>query len=272
MIEASAGDSRANSRRSRTVSRASLRPHAAAPISTAPRMKGSATAGTLANRRLVMNSESSVIPTGNPKTDCSGIEASGSSQAEIRRPDPAAMSPNTSASGIARNAAPAPSIPLQLLDDELRVGVDADARGNLEGLFDDFLWGQLRMFDQGPGCGDGKRSTRTDARHPVVRFDDVALPGDEERPFFVRDEEQRLEASEEAVGAPFFCQLDRGPADIALGLFEHSLELLQQGHRVGRSSREPSQHLSLIKPAQLDGVMFHDGGAQGDLPIATDRD
>jgi hypothetical protein len=82
----------------------------------------------------------------------------------------------------------------------------------------------------------------------------------------------RLQSAEEAVRPPFLGEFDSGPADVPLGLLEHPLELVEQGHRIRRSAREAGEHLPVVEAAQLHGVVLDDGGAQSDLAVAADRD
>src|SRR5689334_16916704 len=81
----------------------------------------------------------------------------------------------SSSSTTRRGVRAAWSFTLEYLDVELRVGVDADLRRDLERLPDDLRGRQLGVLDEGPRGGDREGAARTDARDAVVRLDHVPL-------------------------------------------------------------------------------------------------
>src|SRR5438270_13373047 len=123
----------------------------------------------------VISRASSPIPIGNPSTERSRGEESGISFEAIRRPAPAVIRTRRMIVGIARNEDATPSMRLQFLDVELRIGVDADLRGDLQRLPDDLSGGKLAMFDEGASCRHREGAPRADSRHAVVGLDHVSL-------------------------------------------------------------------------------------------------
>jgi hypothetical protein len=90
--------------------------------------------------------------------------------------------------------------------------------------------------------------------------------------FPVRDGQQRVEAPENAIAAPFLGQLDGRPRKVRRETLELLLELVEERERVGRGAREPAEHLSAAKQAHLLGIGFHDRLANGHLTVAAERD
>src|SRR6185295_8096031 len=132
----------------------------------------------------------------------------------------------SSSSTTRRGVRPEGSFTLEYLDLELGVGVDADLGGDLERFPDDLPRGQLRVLHQRPGRRHGEGAARADPDDAVVRLDDVALPRDQQRALLVRDQQEGLQAPQEAVGAPFLRKVDRRLRDVPLRLLEHPLELV----------------------------------------------
>ena len=84
--------------------------------------------------------------------------------------------------------------------------------------------------------------------------------------------EHRLEAAQDAVGAPVLGQLDGGARQVALVLLELGLEALEQREGIGRRAGEAGQHLVVVEPAHLARRRLDDDVAERDLAVAAERD
>ena len=88
----------------------------------------------------------------------------------------------------------------------------------------------------------------------------------------VGDDQERFEPAEHAVAPPVLGQLDRGPRQIPRIAIELLLELLVQRERISHAAGEPGEHPPALEGAHLHRAALHDGVADGDLPIAAERD
>src|SRR6185295_5092864 len=111
----------------------------------------------------------------------------------------------------------------------------------------------------------------TDRQNSVVRLDHFARAGDDEAMFFVRDGEQRLETPQDAIAAPFLCQLDGGARKVGGKALQLLLELVEERQRVGGRARKPSDHPATAQQTHLLSVRLHDGLAHRDLSVTTKR-
>ena len=160
---------------------------------------------------------------------------------------------------------------LNLVDEQIAVGVDADVGGNVERALDDAARIQLGVFNQRARRGQRERPAGADRRHVVFRLDHIAVAGDDEDLLLVAHQQQRLEAPQVAVGAPVLGELDGGAGEIAM-LLELALEALEQRKGIGRAAGEPGEHLVAVQAPHLAGVALHDGVAEGDLAVAAHGD
>ena len=112
------------------------------------------------------------------------------------------------------------------------------------------------------------RASRPDGDDPVVRLDQIAVARQEERQPDVHHDEHGLEASQHAVGAPVFRELDGGPLEIAAILFELGFEAREQCKGVRGRAREPSQDAIVVQLADLASGLLDHGVAEGDLTVA----
>src|SRR5215469_10071422 len=115
----------------------------------------------------------------------------------------------------------------QLLDDDVAIGVDADVGGNVECTLDDVARTELRALEERPRGGECVLSAGADGRDVMVRFDHVAVAGNDQQLVLIANQEQRLEAAQVAVRAPVLRQLDRRACEVAV-LLELTLEALEQ--------------------------------------------
>src|SRR5689334_426942 len=157
---------------------------------------------------------------------------------------------------------------LELLDRDPVVRVDVDLSGDLQALLRDVLRRHVGpVLQQHAGRGERKPASRADRDHSLVRRDQIAGSGDEQRRRLVGDDEQCLELAEHLVGAPVLRELDRGPLEVPAVLLELRLESREERERVGGRARESGEHLAALEPADLRGGLLHDGRSDGDLAV-----
>src|SRR5204863_8431093 len=99
------------------------------------------------------------------------------------------------------------SMSVQRLDDVVLVRVDAEFAGNLERFLDDFFRRELGVRQQCPRARVRIRAARADRDDAMLRFEHIAVAGDDQRRLAVRDGQHRLEAAQSAVGAPVLREL-----------------------------------------------------------------
>src|SRR5215469_5291347 len=158
---------------------------------------------------------------------------------------------------------------VQLLDDDVAVGVDADFGGDVERALDDAARIELRAFEERPRGGECVLSAGPDGRDVVVGLDHVAVTGDDEQLVRIADQEQRLETPQVAVRAPVLRQLDRGTRQVAV-LLELALETLEQREGIGRAAGKARDDFVAGEAAHLARVALHHGIAEGDLSVTAD--
>src|SRR4029077_11604072 len=160
---------------------------------------------------------------------------------------------------------------VQFLDDEVAVGVDADIGGDFERTLGDASRIELRALEQRPRRGQGVLRARTAGGHVVIRLDHIAIARHDEQLVRVTDQQQRLEPSQVAVGAPVLGELDRRTREVGV-LLELRLKALEQRERVGRAAGESRQHPIVGEAAYLARVALHDAVTQRYLAVAPQGD
>ena len=73
-----------------------------------------------------------------------------------------------------------------------------------------------------------ERAARPDTNDPIIRLDQIAGAGQEERRLLVHDDEHRLEPAKSTVGAPVLGELDGGALEVAAMLLELGFEAREQ--------------------------------------------
>ena len=106
----------------------------------------------------------------------------------------------------------------------------------------------------------------------MLGFDHVTVAGDDQRGIFVGDCQHGFQATQGAVGAPVFGQLDSGAHQVALMFFQLAFEAFEQGEGVGSGAGKAGQHLAVVEAANLLRVAFHHGVTQGNLAVAAHDD
>ena len=118
-------------------------------------------------------------------------------------------------------------------------------------FFDDFLRRQLGVFQQRARGGLRVRPAAADRDQAELGLDHVAVAGDDQRGLVIRHRQHRLEAAQDAVGAPVLGEFDRGAQQVALVLFQFRLEALEQREGIGRPAGEPGQDALVIQAPTL---------------------
>ena len=77
----------------------------------------------------------------------------------------------------------------------------------------------------------------------AIGLDHVALSAEQERLLFVGHQQQRLEMTQEFVGAPVFGEFDGAASEIAVILLELGLEAAEQGEGVGGRAGKSGENL-----------------------------
>ena len=98
------------------------------------------------------------------------------------------------------------------------------------------------------------------------------LPESDQERVAVGGEQQRLEAPQNAVGAPVLGQLHGGARQVAVVLLELGLELVEQREGVGAGAGEAGQDAAAVQPPHLAGAALHDRVAERDLSVARHHD
>ena len=94
------------------------------------------------------------------------------------------------------------------------------------------------------------------ADNTVIRLNQVAGAGNQERVPLVGHDQQRFQVPQDLVGPPILRQLDRRPGEISMGLFELALEPRKKRKGVSGGTRKPGQDLSFVQTADLLGRAF----------------
>src|SRR6266446_5053675 len=126
----------------------------------------------------------------------------------------------------------------QHFDGALVVRIDADVGGDRERLVHDVSSGELGILQNGPCGGLRIGAARADRDDAELGLEHIALAGDDQRALLVGDREHRLQAPQDAVGAPVLRELDRRAHQIALVLVELALEALEERESVRRAAGE----------------------------------
>src|ERR1700722_9569428 len=152
------------------------------------------------------------------------------------------------------------------------IGIDAHAAGDLHGFFGDLAAGELGVLGEGLGGGLGVGTSAADGGHAAVGLDDVALSAEQERLFFVADQQQGFEVAQEFIGAPVFGQFHGTAAEVAVILLELGFEAAEEGEGVGGGTGEAGQNFIVVEAADFFGSVLDDGLAEGDLAVAGEDD
>src|SRR3954471_17015007 len=157
-------------------------------------------------------------------------------------------------------------------DGPLMVGVDAEICGNRERLVDDFARAELRVLQERQRGALRIRPARADGDDAELGLEHIARAGDDERMLAIGHRQHRLEAPQDAVGAPVLGELDRRAHQVALVLVELRFEALEQRERVRGAAGEPGEEAVLGEAAHLLCAALDDDVAERHLPVAAERD
>src|SRR5215469_6581864 len=116
---------------------------------------------------------------------------------------------------------------LQLFDGKVCVRVDADFAGNAHGFHGQVFGGQFRVFEHRARSREGVAAARANSHEPIVRLYDVAIAGEDESGFTIRDDEHGFQMTEGSVLAPVLGQLDGGFLQITGRFLQLAFETLE---------------------------------------------
>src|SRR5262245_52449601 len=168
---------------------------------------------------------------------------------------------------------PAPrSFISQLFYGDLVVRVDADIGGDAHRFLGDSFCVQGRVAGEGARDCEGEVAAGADGADGVLWLDDVARTGDDEGGLAVGDDEEGLEAAEQAVSAPVLGELDCGAAEVAVHLAELVLEALVERERISAGAGEARKHAVVVETPDLPRVPLHDRLPDGHLSVAGHDD
>jgi hypothetical protein len=123
-----------------------------------------------------------------------------------------------------------------------------------------------------PRRGQRERAARADGDEAVVRLDDLAAAGDEERALAVDAGQRRVEPAQRAVGAPLLGQRDAGALELPGVTPDLLLEAVEQRQGIAGGAGDAGEHLALAlaDAAQLARVRLDHEVAERDLPVGSE--
>ncbi len=101
----------------------------------------------------------------------------------------------------------------------------------------------------------------------------IASASDYEQDFAVRYNQHRFEVFQVFVGAPVFCQFDRGADQLPRCGFQFGFKTFHQGEGIRRRPCKPAHNVmpTRINPADLFGGAFDDRLAKANLPVTSNH-
>ena len=129
---------------------------------------------------------------------------------------------------------------LDFFDNDIVVGVNADVRCDMQGLFSDIPGRQVRILQKGPCRSQGVVTAGTDSQDAVIRFNDFAIAGNEQDTLTVSDQEQGFQFMENLVGPPVLGQFDGAADEVAVVFVQFSFK------KVNASATEPAKPLIIL--------------------------
>src|SRR3982751_2722257 len=97
------------------------------------------------------------------------------------------------------------TISAKLLENDVLVGVDADAPCDDHTSLRDLARAQFRVLQQSRRGRFSEWTARPDGRYVFIGIDNVAGPADDERALQVGDKQKSLEMAQHSVGSPLLC-------------------------------------------------------------------
>src|SRR5262249_2562065 len=158
--------------------------------------------------------------------------------------------------------------PLQNLDGQVVVRIDADPRRDLHGLLRDRARVEVGVRRERLGGRQRVRAAGPDGHDAVVRLDQIAGARQQIGRGAVHHDEHRLEAPEHAVRAPLLRQLHRGSFQVAAVLLQFRLEPRKERERIGGGAGDPGQDAVVVQAPDLAGALLDHGVPERDLPVA----
>src|SRR6185312_2507924 len=112
----------------------------------------------------------------------------------------------------------------QRLDGMGKIGIDAQVAGDLERFLHDVERRKFGVFMERARRRLRECAAGTDGADALLGLQHVAVAGDDQRRFAVRDQQHRFQPAQDAVGAPVFRQLYRSAHQMSLVLFQLAFE------------------------------------------------
>lgn len=132
------------------------------------------------------------------------------------------------------------------------------------------MGGQGGVLDERTSRRRCERASRSDPGGWFVGFDDVPASRDQQKVIAAGGQQQGLQPAKNPIRAPFLRQFHGGPGNASLMFLEHSVEPVDESHGVGGRAGESYDHLIVVKPAQLVGLMLHDRRSESHLTVGPD--
>jgi hypothetical protein len=115
----------------------------------------------------------------------------------------------------------------------------------------------------------GESATRANGHDAVLRFEHIAIAGDDQRILAIGNSQHGLEPPQCAVAAPVLGEFDRRAQQIALMLVELRFEAFEEGERVGRATGKAGEDLPLMNAPNLARAGLDHDVAERHLPVAA---
>src|SRR5690348_13390788 len=118
---------------------------------------------------------------------------------------------------------------LKLFDGKICIGVNANLTGDAHGFHGQVFGVQFGVLQHGACRGEGVTAAGAYRHDSIVRLDDVAIAGQDERGFAISHDEHGFQMTQGAVLAPFLGKLDGGLLQIAGRLLQLAFETFEEG-------------------------------------------
>jgi hypothetical protein len=128
--------------------------------------------------------------------------------------------------------------------------------------------GRYGSFEQRPGRRKSEPRPRTDRRGIVLRFENVARSGEQQRAPRIRHQQHRLQTPQSPVGPPFLDHGHGGPRQISSVFFKPVFKPLQKRHGVRRAAGESGEDGPLVQPAHFLRAGLDDLCPERDLSVS----
>src|SRR5690606_31157292 len=114
---------------------------------------------------------------------------------------------------------------------------------------------------------EGEIATRAHGDHLMLRLQNIACAGQQQRLLLVRNDQHGVETAKRAIRAPIFGQLDTGARQLFRKTLKLLFESLEQREGVRRCPGKADDDLAVRQSTDLARVAFENGGPGGDLSV-----